>query len=206
MAAVVETPPTIPPGHVDQPGDGQSPASSGGVGVAELAAEHARQFPTPDQAAADAEAKKLLETLDPELYVIRDGRPLFNADGSPKKKTGPKPKKPEATGPDEFAALGTVYADLFFGGCITFLGKEWKPDEEQRERVTHALGVYLRVKGMKDLPPEWMLASALLGYVADKPQVQALRAKATALVMRQLNRGKHHEEKSEAPALAAGGG
>src|SRR6058998_1503755 len=158
------------------------PAGSQSGGVAELVAEHEKETLPPTPEAIDAELKRAGETLNPDEYQIREGKPaLSKLTGKPKKKTGPK--KIEVTAPAaeqpalELVAMGTIYTEMLFGACQTIFGPAWEPKQEQRQRITHAFGVYLKAKGMKDLPPEFMLASALLGYVADKPQIQAARAK-----------------------------
>ena len=144
-----------------------------GGGFAALVQEHASTLPQSNPEAIAAEEERQAEeegkNLDPEIYAFDEhGRPKKNKDGSWKKRTGPKAadqKNPQ----DEFEALGMVASETMFSGLCLFLGADWQPDDEERKRLYHAFGVYLRAKGYSDIPPGWLLAGAIGSYV--RPRV-----------------------------------
>ena len=160
----------------DESSNNSTPPIPTAGGIAELVKEHTAEFHNATPEAVTAEQQRLEKELDPREYQFdATGKLKFNADGTPKKKTGPKPKDLQKKEDDEFAALGEIGSGFFFMATGLFLGQDWQPTDDERKRIENAFGVYLRAKGLEDLPPGWLLAGALVGYAwprLSKPETQ----------------------------------
>lgn len=167
---MAEESPTIPPvPAVD------AAASSGDRGLADLAAEHLRQTPAPNPEAVAAEKKKLAAELDPAIYRFDEsGNPIFNKDGTPARRRGPKPAQIAAAEENrqlQYQALGLATAETFFVLCVSLGGDGWKPEDPEREQLAHAWGVYYASTGLTALPPWAVVLCATATYAGRRLQL-----------------------------------
>lgn len=69
----------------------------------------------------------------------------------------------------QFTVMGEMTFDISTGALATIFGPEWRPqNEDERKGVAGAIAEYYRIKGVKDLPPGWMLLAVCLAYSAPR--------------------------------------
>jgi len=71
--------------------------------------------------------------------------------------------------------LGSASAEIVFTVGMAAGGEDFIPSKQERVYMSSAFTQYYQSKGMKDLPPGFILASALLSYIAprmNKPKTQ----------------------------------
>lgn len=174
----------------------------GGGGIAELAAQHAQQFPQPNKESVAAEEQKLATDLDPELYVINpDGTAARNKDGTLKKKTGPK-KKVEGTA-EAFGEFGMVAAESTFMAFSALLGPAWQPTDEEKRNLTNAWGTYLKAKGINDVPPGVLLLATLVAYARPRITDETTQGRIVGVYQWLKSKFKRKAQHSTSPQPAA---
>ncbi len=69
----------------------------------------------------------------------------------------------------QFEVMGQMTFDVSTGALSTIFGPEWQPkNPDERLAVSQAFAEYYRIKGIKDLPPGWMLLAVCLAYSAPR--------------------------------------
>lgn len=121
--------------------------------------------------------------FDPAIHKTdQDGNPVYNADGTIKKKRGRRAgslgssvgqstdgaqEKARNTG---YVELGHVSATLLCNTAIAIFGEDWEPhtnkvtQTNERDFLAQSFAAYYQAKNMPDLPPGAMLAVALSAY------------------------------------------
>jgi hypothetical protein len=134
-------------------------------------------------------SEQVIDQQDPETATDKSGvafDPLFHAknkEGSPvitqagyfRKKSGPKQpwkNKPQGEETQEVQAErngeGIVAAEMTFLIANVVFGEAGSPTDDERKNISNAYSVYFEAKGIKDLPPGWMLATVLTAYAAPR--------------------------------------
>ena len=81
----------------------------------------------------------------------------------------------------DYGALASMFFDTGVGIGTAVFGPEWQPKSpEEKNMVTAPLAVYLKSKGMTDLPPGVVLSIVVLAYSAPRLQAPATRKKIQA--------------------------
>lgn len=71
--------------------------------------------------------------------------------------------------PVDYKLMAEATFDLTTGVAATALGPEWSPkSEDERQLVTLPLAVYMKYKGMQDIPPGMALALVCTAYAAPR--------------------------------------
>lgn len=71
--------------------------------------------------------------------------------------------------PADYKLMAEATFDLTTGVAATALGPEWSPkSEDERSMVTVPLAVYMKYKGMQDIPPGMALALVCTAYAAPR--------------------------------------
>ena len=65
--------------------------------------------------------------------------------------------------------------------CVATLGEDWAMHEAERGSMANAWGAYLESKGVKDIPPGFILAISLATYAA--PRVSRPTTKSRIVAM-----------------------
>jgi hypothetical protein len=125
--------------------------------------------------------------FDPALHVVKvDGTPdLTNAgnlrlkpkneqgepgSAAPREKpvsqigTGPSPVQTQIQAQAQYQATGQASAHMLFMVGVMLGGEEWQPSDDEKIYLTGAFVQYYEAKGIKDMPPGVVLATALLSY------------------------------------------
>lgn len=83
----------------------------------------------------------------------------------------------QATGTD-YGVLASLFFDTGTGVATTIFGPEWQPrNPEEKAMVTGPLAVYLKSRGMTDLPPGVVLSIVCLAYSAPRLQAPSTKQK-----------------------------
>lgn len=78
----------------------------------------------------------------------------------------------------DYGALANIFFDTGVGVTTMFFGPEWQPrSPEEKSMVTAPLAVYLKSKGMTDLPPGVILSIVILAYSAPRLQAPSTKQK-----------------------------
>lgn len=120
------------------------------------------------------------DIFSPDLHATdSSGKPVFNKDGSFRKKRGPKPGNArtgkvstDASVPSEQSAeqAGKATAEIIFAVGIAIGGEEWKPIVSREhginepEQMASAFANYYASQGITNVPPWAILAIALSSY------------------------------------------
>lgn len=118
--------------------------------------------------------------FDPALHQkSKDGGPKYTKAGNFKKKAGKKSQIADVTPPDQdaaYKACGSSTAEMIFIAGQGLGGPEWNPRPEERIYMTEAWTQYFQAKGIEDLPPGVIVATALISYGAPRftmPETQS---------------------------------
>jgi hypothetical protein len=112
------------------------------------------------------------------------GRPS-NADKAAKLNgVTPPPPKP-APNPPIFApvnrvdydAMGIIAASMFFGLGELALGEDWAPEPDEKMPIKDAFSAYFRSINAVELPPSWILLSALGVYTVKRVNRPTVKSK-----------------------------
>lgn len=83
----------------------------------------------------------------------------------------------DAKGTDYTALSGTLF-DMTAGTLTMIFGSEWQPrNPDEKKMVVDPLAVYLKSKGMDDLPPGYVLAFVCIAYCAPRFRAPTTQAK-----------------------------
>ena len=83
----------------------------------------------------------------------------------------------QATGTD-YGALASLFFDTGTGIATTIFGNEWQAKSpEEKQMVCGPLAVYLKSRGMTDLPPGVVLSIVCLAYSAPRLQAPSTKQK-----------------------------
>lgn len=145
-------------------------------------------------------------SFDPETHVVDDqGSPLLTKAGFLRVKRGKGLKqssvgKPDhATGEGQSQACGITTAELIFVMGVVIGGEDWLPENHERLYMQDAWSQYFEKKGIQDLPPGILIATAMVSYVVPrltKPTTQTRLGKAWRWVknrFRKRSEEKEHE-------------
>ncbi len=132
----------------------------------QIAAELAGQMPEPD-----VQTDRYGRAFDPSIH-------LTNGDGSPRlTKNGKVRARKGAGGPSmspgveptpanaEAQAAGAVAAQCVFLLCSAIGGPDWIPSAPEAANMNAAFGAYCEAKGIVNIPPEVILAGAMIAYI-----------------------------------------
>lgn len=130
------------------------------------------------------------EQFDPATHETdpATGGPIFNADGTMRRKRGRKPGQVYGRPGDELAgggepatepaispAAAMAEAKLFsaftFSTCEGLFGPAWEPEPAERDQITEALAEYIRTVGGFGIPPWATVALAFGSYAARRTQI-----------------------------------
>lgn len=130
-------------------------------------------------------AREIIDTMpEPEVTIMDERGDTFDKevhemgeDGAPRKtKKGFFHKKRGGLGKSTIAQVDTSSEDLSYQACgsstaeIIFIlgqslgGGDWQPTQDERSYMTSAWGEYFKAKGVKDLPPGLIVATAMVSY------------------------------------------
>lgn len=134
------------------------------------------------------------EQFDPSLHELNaeTGGPVFNADGTMRRKRGRRPGQSygrpgdgEAAGagggepidpappisPAAAIAEAKLAAAMTFGTLESLFGPEWEPETGERDQITEALADYIRTTGGFGLPPWATVALAFGSYAVRRTKI-----------------------------------
>jgi len=148
-------------------------------------------------------------SFDSTLHQMsKDGMPKITKAGNFKKKPGKsKSAIANVTPPDEdasYKACGSSTAEIIFIAGQGIGGAEWKPRPEERAYMSDAWTQYYKAKGVEDLPPGVIVATALISYVAPRftmPETQTRTKRFTNWFKGQLTRMKGVRSSNESHRL-----
>ena len=106
----------------------------------------------------------------------------------------------KATPEQSYAACGTTTAQMTFMLGMVVGGEEWKPSHDESVYMATAWTDYFRAKGIKDLPPGVVVATALISYAGPrlfKPNTQTRIKMAGAKLKAFFNRRKKDATQSD---------
>ena len=159
----IEVEPTADPGV--SPGAEEAPPAEGGPGPS-------GQDETDPTSETEGLTDKDGRPYDPELHTIqtRNGKRFLRR----RKRTAKPDEAVDVTGPSGGSAMfdssgaGVGAAALTEIVCVAALGEDWAMHEGERASLSSAWGAYLDSKGLKDIPPGFILAIALSTYAAPR--------------------------------------
>ena len=110
--------------------------------------------------------------FDPLIHLTDEaGAPLKTSNGKLRVKRGKGIKKSTVAAVDKgvvYTQTGVATAEIIFLTSIAVGGEEWSPSEDERLYMSHAWAEYFKAKGIKDLPPGYILATALIAYAVPR--------------------------------------
>ena len=160
------------------PGTEEAPAPEGCEGPAGPAE-------TDPQGEIESLTDKDGRPYDPDLHTIgsRNGKKFLRRRRNPR-----KPEEPvEVTGPIggsasfDASGAGLGACALTEIVCVATLGEDWAMHEGERSSMTQAWGAYLDSKGLKDIPPGFILAIALATYAAPRVSKPSTKSRLAAI-------------------------
>jgi len=162
-ATILEVPPGATP---DDPG-----AVAAVPGVATLArSDEVPQAPAENEVPTDDTPRKRGRPSKADIAARLNGV------------TPPPPKPapfiapaPAAVIAVDYNAMGIIAASMWFGVGELALGSDWAPDNDEKMPIKDAFAAYFKSIGATDIPPGWVLFSALTIYTVkriDRPTIK----------------------------------
>lgn len=133
--------------------------------------------------------------FDPAIHLTDDqGQPLLTEKGKLRVQRGKGLKKStlgSGVQTTMYTQTGAATAEILFVASMAIGGPEWEPNPNERAYMSHAWAEYFRSKGIKDLPPGVILATALISYAMPRfgqPETQGRLSKTWKWIKRRLRR------------------
>lgn len=95
-------------------------------------------------------------------------------------------------------AAGVATSECIFITGQVLGGMEWIPNENERVMMINSWGAYYQAKGMTDIPPSFIVLTAMLGYVGPrlgKKETQSRLKKLGGWMKQRLQRKRKNQEK-----------
>lgn len=136
--------------------------------------------------------------FDPTIHLTDEGgAPLKSPKGKLRVQRGKGIKKSTIAGIKKetiYNQTGAATAEILFVTSIAVGGGEWQPTEDERLYMSHAWAEYFRSKGIKDLPPGCILATALISYAIPRftqPVTKSRLSRAFGWLKTKFQKKKH---------------
>jgi len=160
-------------------------------------------------------------TFDPRLHEVElNGTPRVTPRGNLRLKRGMAkikstigtpagdiPTGVEGVLPEQaYQATGIATAQIIFVSAQAVGGAEWKPSKEEQDYMAYAWANYYQVKGIKDLPPGVIVATAILSYAGPrfaKPVTQKKTQRAVAWMKDKIRKWRGIREPEPEVEVAA---
>lgn len=178
-----------PAGSAPSPGAGPAPSGGGLTDRAIGALDRlGRSFdPKTHQTAADGSP---ILTKKGQL-AIRGGRTSTGGAG-PIAPALPGVEQQRQADLARFRSTAQVTVQSFASLASMFGGEIWEPSDAERVQLTDAWAEYYRVRGIRDVPPEIMLAAVMGGWALGTPDRRAQLASATTRLKGRFVRARSH--------------
>lgn len=130
------------------------------------------------------------EAFNPQLHEADEGgRPIFNADGTLRRKRGRRPGQtytrpggdglddggesiaPAPISPAAARAEAELCTAITFSTCEGLFGPAWEPEPAERDQVNEALAAYIEQMGGLGIPPWATVVLAFGSYAAKRTPI-----------------------------------